>query len=46
MFSGARYTGKLEVLAEGFNIFNRTEIISVNSTIYNVAASGGVVNLT
>jgi hypothetical protein len=29
---------KLEVLAEGFNIFNRTEVTSVNSTIYNIIA--------
>jgi hypothetical protein len=37
---------KLEVLAEGFNIFNRTEVTSVNTTIYNIAASGGQVNAT
>jgi hypothetical protein len=37
---------KLEVLAEGFNIFNRTEVTSVNNTIYNATASGSTVNLT
>ncbi|MEA2176703.1 MAG: hypothetical protein QOD00_4295, partial [Blastocatellia bacterium] len=36
----------LEVLAEGFNIFNRTEVTSVNNTIYNVSTSGSTVNLT
>ncbi|HEY0320741.1 MAG TPA: TonB-dependent receptor [Pyrinomonadaceae bacterium] len=30
----------LEVLAEGFNIFNRTQVTGVNTTIYNVAISG------
>ncbi|HEX8146287.1 MAG TPA: TonB-dependent receptor [Pyrinomonadaceae bacterium] len=29
-----------EVLAEGFNIFNRTQVTSVNNVIYNIAASG------
>ena len=37
---------KLELLAEGFNIFNRTQVTSVNNTIYNVLGSGSVVNLT
>ena len=37
---------KLEFLVEGFNIFNRTQVTSVNSTIYNVAAVGSAVNLT
>ena len=37
---------KLEVLAEGFNIFNRTQVTSVNNTIYNIAASGGQINAT
>jgi outer membrane receptor protein involved in Fe transport len=36
----------LELLAEGFNIFNRTQVTSVNTTIYNVAGANGVVNLT
>jgi hypothetical protein len=30
---------KLEVLAEGFNIFNRTQVTVVNGTIYNLAGS-------
>jgi hypothetical protein len=30
---------KLEVLAEGFNIFNRTQVTIVNGTIYNLAGS-------
>ena len=37
---------KLEVLAEGFNIFNRTQVTSVNNTIYNIAISGTQVNAT
>jgi Carboxypeptidase regulatory-like domain/TonB dependent receptor-like, beta-barrel len=37
---------KLELLAEGFNIFNRTQVTSVNNTIYNVLGANGVVNLT
>jgi hypothetical protein len=37
---------KLELLAEGFNIFNRTEVTGVNNTIYNATASGSTVNLT
>ncbi|HEV7858920.1 MAG TPA: TonB-dependent receptor, partial [Pyrinomonadaceae bacterium] len=37
---------KLELLAEGFNIFNRTEVTSVNNTLYNATASGSTVNLT
>jgi hypothetical protein len=37
---------KLEFLAEGFNIFNRTQVTSVNTTIYNVTGANGVVNLT
>ena len=32
---------KLEVLAEGFNIFNRTQVTSVNTQIYNLSNSGG-----
>jgi hypothetical protein len=31
---------KVEVLAEGFNIFNRTQVTSVNNQIYTVSASG------
>ena len=30
---------KLEVLAEGFNVFNRTQVTVVNPTIYNLNAS-------
>ena len=30
---------KLEVLAEGFNVFNRTQVTFVNSTIYNLSGS-------
>jgi outer membrane receptor protein involved in Fe transport len=30
---------KLEVLAEGFNLFNRTQVTLVNSTIYNLSGS-------
>jgi len=30
---------KLEVLAEGFNVFNRTQVTVVNGTIYNLAGS-------
>ena len=30
---------KLEVLAEGFNIFNRTQVTFVNGTIYNLSGS-------
>ena len=37
---------KLELLAEGFNIFNRTEVTGVNNTLYNATASGSTVNLT
>jgi Carboxypeptidase regulatory-like domain/TonB dependent receptor-like, beta-barrel len=37
---------KLELIAEGFNIFNRTEVTSVNNTIYNIATSGSNVNAT
>jgi hypothetical protein len=36
----------LEFIAEGFNIFNRTQVTSVNTTIYNVNGANGVVNLT
>ncbi len=30
---------KLELLAEGFNVFNRTQVTLVNTTIYNLAGS-------
>ena len=30
---------KLEVLAEGFNLFNRTQVTLVNGTIYNLSGS-------
>ena len=30
---------KLEVLAEGFNVFNRTQVTNVNPTIYNLSGS-------
>ena len=30
---------KLEVLAEGFNVFNRTQVTVVNPTIYNLSGS-------
>lgn len=32
---------KLEVLAEGFNIFNHTQVTSVNNTIYNIQTTTG-----
>jgi outer membrane receptor protein involved in Fe transport len=31
---------KLEVLAEAFNLFNRTQVTGVNSTLYNFSTSG------
>jgi hypothetical protein len=37
---------RLEVLAEGFNIFNRTQVTSVNTTIYNISTSGSNVIAT
>ncbi|MDT5157922.1 MAG: hypothetical protein QOH51_2279 [Acidobacteriota bacterium] len=37
---------RLEVLAEGFNIFNRTQVTSVNNTIYNISTSGSSVIAT
>src|SRR4030095_16765838 len=30
---------RLEVLAEGFNLFNRTQVTGVNSTFYNLSGS-------
>jgi hypothetical protein len=30
---------KIEVLAEAFNFFNRTEVTSVNTTLYNLSGS-------
>ncbi|HEV7743515.1 MAG TPA: TonB-dependent receptor [Pyrinomonadaceae bacterium] len=37
---------KVELLAEGFNLFNRTQVTSVNTTIYNITTSGSTANLT
>ncbi|HYW74495.1 MAG TPA: TonB-dependent receptor [Pyrinomonadaceae bacterium] len=37
---------KLEVLGEGFNIFNRTQVTSVNNQIYTLSNSGGQVIAT
>ena len=37
---------KLEVLAEGFNIFNRTQVTGVNNRMYVLSASGGNVIAT
>lgn len=37
---------KIEVLAEGFNIFNRTQVTSVNNQIYTLSNSGGGVIAT
>ena len=31
---------RIEVLAEGFNLFNRTQVTGVNSTLYNFATTG------
>ena len=31
---------KIEVLAEGFNIFNRTQVTGVNNRIYNISCTG------
>jgi hypothetical protein len=36
---------KLELLAEGFNIFNHTQVTSVNNTIYTIQTSGTTANL-
>jgi hypothetical protein len=33
---------KLELLAEGFNLFNRTQVTSVSSTIYSVDTTGSL----
>ena len=30
----------LELLVEGFNVFNRTQVTAVNSSLYNIAISG------
>jgi outer membrane receptor protein involved in Fe transport len=32
---------RLELIAEGFNIFNHTQVTSVNTTIYNICAGTG-----
>ena len=37
---------KIELLAEGFNIFNRTQVTGVNNTMYRVSTSGSNVNAT
>jgi outer membrane receptor protein involved in Fe transport len=37
---------KIEVLAEGFNIFNRTQVTGVNNQIYNLSNSGGAIIAT
>jgi hypothetical protein len=34
---------KLELLAEGFNIFNRTQVTGINNRMYVLSASGGEV---
>jgi hypothetical protein len=31
---------KLELLAEGFNIFNRTQVTTLNTTFYSVCSTG------
>lgn len=31
---------KLELLAEGFNLFNRTQVTGVGTTIYNYSTAG------
>ena len=37
---------KLELLAEGFNLFNRTQVTSVDNQMYTLAISGSTVNAT
>ena len=37
---------KIELLAEGFNIFNRTQVTGVNNRMYFLSASGQNVNAT
>src|SRR5215831_15157374 len=37
---------KLEILGEGFNIFNRTQVTGVNNTIYTLSNSGGQIIAT
>lgn len=37
---------KIELLAEGFNIFNRTQVTSVNNQIYTLSNSGGQIIAT
>lgn len=37
---------KLELLAEGFNLFNRTQVTSVDNQMYTLAISGANVNAT
>ncbi|MGH9971504.1 MAG: carboxypeptidase regulatory-like domain-containing protein [Pyrinomonadaceae bacterium] len=35
---------KLELLAEAFNLFNRTQVTSVNSSIYSICSTGTAAN--
>jgi len=37
---------KIELLAEGFNIFNRTQVTGINNRMYVVSVSGSSVNAT
>ena len=37
---------KLELLAEGFNVFNRTQVTNVNATLYNLSGSTLTFNQT
>ncbi|HVQ40450.1 MAG TPA: hypothetical protein VMS31_23110, partial [Pyrinomonadaceae bacterium] len=37
---------KIELLAEGFNIFNRTQVTGVNNRMYVISTSGSNVNAT
>jgi hypothetical protein len=37
---------KIEVMAEAFNFFNRTEVTSVNSRIYSITTSGTTATMT
>ena len=36
----------IEVLAEGFNIFNRTQVTALNTTLYNIGGSATASTLT
>jgi hypothetical protein len=35
---------KLELLAEGFNLFNRTQVTSVSAGIYSICTTGTLAN--